>query len=98
MTRLSLTFVPGETGDFRGFLAPDAGWVAAWFPLSLGLLVRAPGSLYPGFLVMGATDCFCICADSLKAKVKTSWGRAVIQTGLEVVLAFGPVMLSWGFT
>lgn len=48
--------------------------------------------------MMGATDCFCICADSLKAKVETSWGRAATQTGLEIVLAFGPVMLSWGFT
>lgn len=25
---------------------------------------------------MGATDCFCICVDSLKAKVETSQGRA----------------------
>lgn len=39
---------------------------------------------------MDATDCFCICAHSLNAKVA--------QTGLEGALAFGPVMLSSGVT
>lgn len=47
---------------------------------------------------MDATDCFCMCANSLKAKVETSQGRAATQTGLEVDLAFGPVMLIWGVT